>query len=91
MEGCIDFSVKSNCWNIYEALYICIGCGCCSPDKQKRRENRLRVLRRLLQEQHDFDRWADGYPDMIELQKRNIKENIKYFKRRIRYYEKLEV
>ena len=35
MEGCIDFSVKSNCWNIYEALYICIGCGCCSPDKQK--------------------------------------------------------
>lgn len=81
----IDFAPQDNCWNQYEAYYNCIGCGCCVKDREERTRNRLKVLNRLLNEQQEMlDSEILGYH-----QKKNIKANIQYFKRKIRYYEKV--
>lgn len=78
---------EKRCWNYYQTIYACIGCNCCARDKKLRYQSRLRVLKEMLQEQYDFNDWAP-YPDLKALQERNTKANIRYFKRRIRYYEK---
>ena len=82
----IDFMVRKNCWNLYDSYgEICVGCGCCSADPKVRAESRLKFCERMLQEQYDFDDWIEGWE---ETQRKNIKANIVYFKRRIRYYKK---
>lgn len=87
MVGYIDFAVRKDCWNFIDSYgEICIGCGCCLKDKRKRYKNRIRVLERWLDEQENFDGWIEGSE---ELQKKNIKSNIRYFKRRLRYYRKM--
>ena len=83
----IDVAKGKKCWNWHETVYSCIGCGCCSPDIKTRQRNRAKVLRRQLQEQYDFNRWSD-IPEIKALQERNIKLNISYYKRSLRYYEK---
>lgn len=83
----IDFAKGKTCWNYYETVYSCIGCGCCSPDIKTRQQNRARVLKRLLQEQYAFDDWSD-IPEIKALQEDNVKINIRYLKRKLRYYEK---
>ena len=84
----ICFAKGEKCWNRFEAYFCCISCGCCSSDIETRRKNRLRVLKRQLQEQYDFESWCDD-PELRALQEENIKTNIRYFKRKIRYYEKV--
>ena len=82
----IDFMTRKNCWNLYDSYgEICVGCGCCSADPKIRAESRLRVCERMLQEQYDFDDWIEGWE---ETQRKNVKANIVYFKRIIRYYKK---
>ena len=82
----VDFAVRKNCWNLYDSYgEICVGCGCCSSDPRERCEARLKVTERMLKEQLDFDDWMEGWE---ETQRKNIKANIAYFKRRIRYYKK---
>lgn len=82
----IDFACTEKCWNLIDSYgEICIGCGCCSKDKKVRYESRIRCLERWLKEQYEFDYWIEGCE---ELQRKNIKSNIKYFKRRLRYYKK---
>ena len=44
--------------------------------------NRLRLNERMLQEQHDFNRWNDD-PETRALQERNRQSNIEYFTKRI--------
>lgn len=84
----IDFAVRENCWNLYDSYgQICVGCGCCSSDPNVRAESRLRVCKRMLQEQYDFDDWDEDV-GWKETQQKNIRLNIQYFKRRVRYYEK---
>ena len=83
----ICFSKRKNCWNLYETCMSCIGCGCCSSDPKERAEARLKVSERMLQEQYDFDAW-DEDERWKETQRKNIKANIKYFRRCIRYYKK---
>ena len=83
----IDFAKDKKCWNWFETVYSCIGCGCCSSDMETRRKNRLRVLKRRLEEERNFDNWYDD-PEIRAIQERNIKINIRYLKRKIRYYEK---
>lgn len=84
----IDWAVRENCWNLYDSYgQICVGCGCCSSDPKVRAESRLRVCKRMLQEQYDFDDW-DEDEGWKETQQKNIRLNIQYFKRRVRYYEK---
>lgn len=41
----------------------------------------------MLQEQYDFDDWDEDV-GWKETQQKNIRLNIQYFKRRVRYYEK---
>lgn len=82
----IDFAIKKNCWNLYEAIYTCIGCGCCSKDKKLRYQNRVRVLKRQLKENYDFNDWIDD-PELKAIQERNVKADIRYFKKKLRYYE----
>jgi len=84
----IDFAVKGNCWNLEASCYgNCYGCGCCVKDKRQRYENRIRYLNGMIEEQEHFDGWFDE-PEIRALQERNVKANIRWFKRKLRYYEK---
>lgn len=84
----IDFAQGTKCWNLYETIYSCIGCGCCAKDKKARYKNRVRVLKRVLKEQYNFNNWDDD-PELKAIQERNIKSNIRYLKKKLRYYKKL--
>ena len=80
----IDFQRRENCWNLIDSYgEICVGCRCCSSDKRVRYESRIRCLERWLKERQEFDDWIDGCE---EIQKKNIRDDIRYYKRRLRYY-----
>lgn len=83
----IDFACIEKCWNIIDSYggMHCVGCGCCSRDKKIRYENRIRCLERWLKEQYEFDDWIEEWR---ETQEKNVKANIRYFKRQLRYYRK---
>ena len=88
MRGHISFQVGSRCWNLHDSFgEICVHCGCCSSDKTTRRKARLEVAKRQLQENLSFDRWDDD-PKWRAIQEKNVKSNIRYWRRRVRYYEK---
>lgn len=83
----IDQQVRKNCWNFIDSYgEICVHCGCCAIDKKTRYKSRLKCLKRWLKEREEFDDW-DDHPGMRELQEKNIKSDIQYFKRKIRYYK----
>ena len=83
----IAFSTRSDCWNKYDSYgMICVHCGCCSPDKKERLTARLDLSLRQLEWERNFSEWADD-PDLIELQKKNMKLNQIYWGRRARYYK----
>ena len=74
--------VKKKCWNLWDSFgEICVGCGCCSDDPVVRAKARLEVCERMLEEEKNCD--TTWY---CELQKKNLKVNIRYFSRRVRYY-----
>ena len=79
----ICFSVSDNCYNLYDSYgEICVHCNCCGRmDKRTMYQRRLELNERMLQEQKNFDAWDEN---MRELQEKNVKANIKYFKNRIR-------
>ena len=84
----IDFAVNDNCWNMEAQCYgTCYWCGCSVKDKKQRYENRIRYLRDMIEEQEHFDNWFDK-PETRALQAKNVKANIRWFKRKLRYYEK---
>lgn len=88
MEIHLCTQVKKNCWNFYDSYgEICVHCGCCSKNALIRTKARLSVLKRELEESENFDGWAYEYPDLLELQKKNVAEDIVYFKKKIKYYE----
>lgn len=88
MGAHICFAVNKNCYNLYDSYgMICVGCGCCSSDKQRRYTARLELNKRMLKEQHEFNLWDDD-PEMRTLQERNIAENITFFEKEIAKYEK---
>ena len=81
----LDFAVRKNCWNLYDSYgEICVRCGCCSADPIERAKARLEVCERWLQERLKFDDWNEG---LEEIQRKNIADDIKYYKRIIRYYK----
>lgn len=87
MIGHISIAVSKNCYNLYESYgEICVGCGCCSSDKQRRIKARLALNRRMLKEEQEFDRWADD-PEIRALQEKNVAENILLFEKEIAKYE----
>lgn len=84
----IDFAVKKNCWNMQAYCYgNCYGCGCCAKDKKQRYESRIRYLNEELREREHFDLWDDD-PELRQLQEKNVRFDIRWFKRKIRYYTK---
>ena len=81
----VDFAAGKSCWNLIDSYgELCVGCGCCAKDKKVRYESRIRCLERWLKEQYEFNDWI---PEWKEQQEKNIKANIRYFKRRLRYYK----
>lgn len=85
----IDTSVMDKCWNLIDSYgEICVHCGCCSKDKKTRYASRIAVLERWIDEWEHFDRWDDD-PEMKALQERNIRSNLKHFRRKLRYYKRM--
>ena len=78
--------VTKDCINPDSYGEICVGCGCCSKDKSIRYPARLKLYQEDLQRQLNFNHWIKGWK---RLQKRNIKANITYCKRRIAIYKRL--
>ena len=86
-EPHITFSVRSDCWNMEAWAYgSCQRCGCCSNDKRERYESRLRLMEEHLDHFQNFDNWDDDPEDRV-FQESNIRANIKWLKRRIKYYK----
>ena len=82
----LDFAVGKSCWNLIDSYgEICVKCGCCSNDKKTRYESRIRCLERWLEERKNFDDWIDGWR---ETQEKNIKSDIRWFRRKLRYYKR---
>ena len=83
----VSRQIRRNCWNLKDSYgEICVGCGCCHQIPQVRYKNRIKCLERWIDEAINFDNWFDG--ETRKLQERNIKANIKYYRRKLRYYKK---
>ena len=91
MTGHICYSITDKCWNLIDSYgMICVHCGCCAKDKATRYKARIKVLESWLKDQYAFDNWDDEF-GLRETQEKNIKANIRSFKRMLRYYrERLE-
>lgn len=84
----VCFTVDKNCWNLLDSYgEICVRCGCCSKDKKIRYSARIERIERWIEEEEHFDGWADD-KDLRALQEKNIKSNIKCYRRQLRYYKK---
>lgn len=80
----VCFSVKDDCYNLYESYgEICVHCQCCSKDLKVRYKSRLDMWQRMLQDSKYYAKF-----DTEDYQIENRKANEKTFKRRIRYYKK---
>lgn len=87
MNGHISVGVGRNCYNLNDSYgMICVGCGCCSSDKHRRNAARLKLNRRMLKEQQEFDGWSDD-PEIRAIQEKNRTENIAYLEKEIAKYE----
>jgi len=86
VTGHICFSVTKDCINPVSYGEICVGCGCCSKDKNIRYPARLKLYEEALKRQLNFNYWIKG---AIKLQGHNQKLNITYYKRRIAIYKRL--
>ena len=84
----VTFAVRSDSWNMEAWGYgNCWHCGCCSRDKKKRYESRIRLLEEHLKHWNEFNNWFDDLEGRA-LQEKNIQTNIKWVKRRLSYYNK---
>jgi hypothetical protein len=86
MGSAICGPITKDCINPDSYGEICVGCGCCSKDKSVRYPARLKLYQEDLHGQLHFTDWIKGWE---RLQKRNIKSNITYCKRRIAIYKRL--
>ena len=83
-----DGQIRRNCWNLQDSFgEICVGCGCCNQIPQVRYKNRIECLERWLNDAINFDNWFDDEATR-KLQERNIKADIRSYKRQLRYYKK---
>ena len=83
----IDTCTKKNCWNFHDSCgEICVHCGCCSSNKLTRYRSRINCLKDWILETENFDMWDDN-PEWRKRQEKNIKNDIKRWKRKLRYYK----
>ena len=85
--GYIDKGVDKHCKNLIDSWgQICVGCNCCGRlDHDSMYTSRLRVARRLLKE---VQAKVNQIGFQTALQQKNIKIDIRYFKRQIAYDER---
>lgn len=90
MDVHIDFACGDKCWNLIDTCGFmhCVGCGACSKDLKTQYEARLDCCQRWLQDQYKFDDWDDEY-GFGKTQEENVISNIRFFKKRIRYYKRM--
>lgn len=82
----ISYPVTEDCINDESYGEICVHCNACGRiDKSTQKQSAIKMYKRLLQEQYEFNNWIEGFE---EIQKKNIKSNIRYYKDKI---AKLEV
>jgi hypothetical protein len=73
----ISISALEDCINSDSYGEICVHCNACGRfDKSTQKECAIKMYKRQLQEQYNFNGW-------IEMQKRNIESNIQYYKKKI--------
>ena len=84
----VDEAVNNNCWNPYDSHgEICVHCGCCNKDKRARYMARFELCKRKIEELENFTLWIDD-PKWRSIQEKNIKTDLRLFKRLLRYYKK---
>jgi len=84
MNSYIDIPAKKSCYaTLWSFGEICVGCGCCSKDRLTRIKARLKYWEWYLDDSIKFDQWLPG---LIDIQKHNVRQNIKQAERQIRYY-----
>lgn len=84
----IDVALNENCYNPVESHgEICVGCGCCSDDPQKRAKARYELHERLLKDRQNFSLWCEDNPELFALQKKNIAEDIRYHTEKMSEYK----
>ena len=87
--GHITIAVRKDCYNLYESFgEICVGCDCCARDKRIRYEARLALHERLLERAKNFNLWAYEYPELMEMQKKNVAADIQYNEKKIEMYKR---
>lgn len=92
MGGFIDIPVTSKCYALsWSYGEICVGSNCCGRWGKglKMWEARLHYHEKELESDINFNQWAEGYPELIKIQKANRKINISYNKAKIRYCKKV--
>jgi hypothetical protein len=73
----ISIPALEDCINGDSYGEICVRCNACGRfDKSTQKECAIKMYKRQLQEQYNFNGWIEG-------QKRNIESNIQYFKKKI--------
>ena len=86
----IDFAPSKDCINTWSYGMICVYCGCCSrnPNYRDRLIKQIRYYKECLKEEYSFSNW-DENEYWRKRQEKNVKENILYYKRKIRRCKKL--
>lgn len=80
----VDESINKNCWNMRDSFgEICIFCGCCSKDKERRYSSRIWVLNEWIDEDTEFLNHID-----YEYQRENVQRSVDRHMRMLRYYER---
>ena len=84
------FAAKKNCYAImYSCGEICVGCNCCGRKSKglSMYEARLKYQKSELDRNVNFNQWAVGFSDIIQMQKANVKSNIEIHKKYIKSLE----
>jgi len=79
----ITYNVTEDCINLKDSYgVICVKCNACGRfNKDTQKECALKMYERQLSEEQNFNRWIEG---VEELQRKNIKKNILYIKKKIK-------
>ena len=86
----VDYKPSKDCTNVWTYGMICVHCGCCSrnPNYRDRLIKQIRYYKESLEECKKFSNW-DNDERLRKIQEKNVKEDIVYYKRKIRRCKKL--
>lgn len=86
----IESAVSKDCINLYSFGEICVGCGCCSrnPDYRNMIISRIRYYKQRLYTSQHYNDW-DKDEQCRKFQEKIVKDNILYYKRKIRLNNKI--